>query len=291
LEWLALRPEPGRPFFAFLNYYDAHEPYKLPDGATPRIARTPLTEDELRIIYVYWGDLDKMRLAPYYVSMARDAYDNCIAYVDEQLGAVLDELERRELLDRTLVIILSDHGEGLGEHGLFDHGQSLYSTEVRVPLLILPPGNTPSPRQVRDTVSLRDVPATVVDLVGLNTGAPFPGRSLARLWRDSTRTALPAGGDGALSELLSPSPKDPNWGRSPARRGPMISLAEGDLVYIRNEGDGTEELFNQRDDPRELTNRAGVDAFKPVLERFRKQVALFNPNLGRGDRGDGGRAP
>ncbi len=68
-----------------------------------------------------------------------------------------------------MVIILSDHGEGLGEHDLFDHGQSLYSTEISVPLLILPPGNTVSSRDVRATVSLRDIPATVVDLVGLGS--------------------------------------------------------------------------------------------------------------------------
>ena len=59
-----------------------------------------------------------------------------------------------------------------------------------------------------------------------------------------------------LSELPSPNPIDPNQGRSPAYRGPLISLAEGDFVYIRNEGDGGEELFNEREDARELINRA-----------------------------------
>ena len=71
--------------------------------------------------------------------MARDAYDSCLAYLDEQLGLLFDELERRGLLDDTLVVITSDHGEGLGEHELFDHGESLYSTEIDVPLLFLLP--------------------------------------------------------------------------------------------------------------------------------------------------------
>ncbi len=75
-----------------------------------------------------------------------------------------------------------------------------------------------------------------------------------------------------ISELTGPNPSHPNQGRSPANRGPLISLAEGDFVYIRNEGDGAEELFNERDDPRELSNRAGVEAMQPVLKRFRERV-------------------
>ena len=119
------------------------------------------------------------------------------------------------MLDRTLVIVTSDHGEGLGEHDLFDHGESLYSTEIRVPLLIvLPAGGRPR-GVVHETVSLRDLPATIVDLVGL-AGRRFPGRSLARLWRNPPQRAVPAVEGGALSELPSPNPRDPNQGRSPA---------------------------------------------------------------------------
>ena len=83
--------------------------------------------------------IDKLTLPQHYLTMARDAYDDCLAYLDEQLGVLFDELHHRALLDDTLVVITSDHGEGLGEHDLFDHGESLYSTELDVPLLILLP--------------------------------------------------------------------------------------------------------------------------------------------------------
>ena len=76
-----------------------------------------------------------------------------------------------------------------------------------------------------------------------------------------------------LSELASPNPADPNQGRSPAHRGPLFSLALGDFVYIRNQGDGGEELFNQRDDPDELINLARAEAMLPILRRFRDQLA------------------
>jgi arylsulfatase A-like enzyme len=237
----------------------------------------PQTQEELWVVHEAWTTIDKLTLPRHFLALARDSYDNCLAYLDEQLGVLFDELRGRGVLDKTLVVITSDHGEGLGEHDLFEHGESLYDTEIRVPLLIIPPSNGRSEKVVLETASLRDLPSTIVALVGLGKGAPFPGRSLATLWRDPSVEGVGADSDGTVSELQSPNPARPNQGRSPARRGPLISLADGDFVYIRNEGDGTEELFNERDDPRELTNQAGVDALKPVLERFRASLARIKP--------------
>jgi len=277
-EWLARRPEPARPFFVFLNYYDAHTPYKLPEGATHRFARKPETQDELRIIYDTWAKIDKTTLPGLYVDLARDCYDNCLAYLDERLADLFDELRSRGVLDQTLVIVTSDHGEGLGEHDLFDHGESLYCTEVRVPLLIVLPARSQYQAVVRETVSLRDLAATITDLVGLRSGSPFPGQSLARLWRGPSSGVASVDGEVALSELADPNPGNPNQGRSPASRGPLVSLAEGDYVYIRNERDGAEELFNQRDDPLELTNLARSASKKAILQRFREHLARIKPS-------------
>jgi arylsulfatase A-like enzyme len=274
LDWLDHRRDPHRPFFAFLNYFDAHTPYKLPDGATPRFSRRPQSPDELEIIYDNWTNLDKSKLAPYYLTLARDSYDNCLAYLDEMLGQLHNDLGRRGLLERTWIVIVGDHGEGLGEHDLYEHGESLYSTEIRVPLLIVPPsGSQPGASVVREMVSLRDLPATIVDVVGLGTDAPFPGRSLASLWGDTSTRARDDVGREVFSELPEPSRLDSSHGRSPARRGPLVSLAEGDMVYIFNEGDRTEELYNEREDPRELTNLAARPAMLPDLKRFRQRLA------------------
>ncbi len=195
-----------------------------------------------------------------------------MAYLDEQLGELFDELQRRGVLDRTLVIVTSDHGEGLGEHGLFDHGESLYRPEVRVPLLIVLPAGQRMTGVVRKPVSLRDLPATILDLVGLSEGSPFPGRSLAGLWRHPPPEGDPVDTDGVISELPKPNPFNPNRGRSPGRRGPLISVAEGDLVYIRNQGDGTEELYNEKEDPDEVHDLSRFEAMRPVLERLRRRL-------------------
>jgi arylsulfatase A-like enzyme len=284
VDWLSRRQDPGRPFFVFLNYLDAHTPYRLPDGAAYRFGSAPKTRDDYRVVFDQWISLDKMIIPPYYRTLARDCYDNCLAYLDDRLGALFQELQQKGVLDRTLVIITSDHGEGLGEHGLFDHGESLYGTEIRVPLLILLPSHNRPCGVVKETVSLRDLPATVVDLLGLRSGSPFPGRSLARLWQNSAPNADPAERDAVISELMGPSPLNPNHGRSPAHRGPLISLAEGDLVYIRNEGDGTEELFNERNDPNELSNQSQFEALQSALQRFRQRLDQWKADTSGGTR-------
>jgi arylsulfatase A-like enzyme len=276
VDWLVRRREPRRPFFAFLNYFDAHTPYVPPTIAGHRFGVRPQTLAECTVLDG-WVDVKKLGLPPYFQILASDAYDNCLAYLDEQLGELFEELEHRGELDRTLVVVTSDHGEGFGEHGLFDHGESLYGTEISVPLLIVPPRRSRSQGVVSETVSLRNLPATIIELVGLEAGASFPGQSLAGMWRKSPPGPGSTVFDGVISELNSPNPTNPNQGRSPAKRGPLIALAEGDYVYIRNEGDGAEELFNEREDPRELHNQAGVEALQSVLSRFRERVKQALP--------------
>ena len=83
------------------------------------------------------------------------------------------------MLDDTVVIVTADHGEHLGDHLLFFHGCSLYRQLVQVPLVIVDHKEVPSARVIAEPVSLCDVPATVVDVLGLGGDAPFPGRSFA----------------------------------------------------------------------------------------------------------------
>ncbi len=119
---------------------------------------------------------------PLTCGLASDAYDDCIASLDQQLGTLFAGLTRWGLLERTVVIVTADHGEQFGEHGHFRHGNSLYEPEIHVPLVIVAPSGVPAGRVVPGPVSLRDIPATVVDLLGWRGESPFPGSSLARTW-------------------------------------------------------------------------------------------------------------
>jgi arylsulfatase A-like enzyme len=277
VDWLTQRQNPKRPFFAFLNYFDAHSPYVPPTIAEHRFGQPPRSVADAMILDG-WRDVTKRELSLYHRTLAQDAYDNCLHYLDQQLGELFEELQRRGELDRTLVIVTADHGEGFGEHDLFDHGESLYRTEVSVPLVIVGPAGSRSQAVVSETVSLRNLPATIVDLVDLGAKSSFPGPSLANLWRRTSPDLGSMTTAGVLSELTAPNPAHPNQGQSPANAGPLISLAEGDFVYIRNEGDGAEELFNERDDPRELLNQVRAAAMQPVLKRFRERVNQLKPS-------------
>jgi arylsulfatase A-like enzyme len=272
VDWLSRRSASGRPFFAFLNYVDTHSRYLLPPGVQYRFGLKPNAPADFEM-FERWRLIDKLHLPPHYRTLILDSYDNCLAYLDDQLGALFGELESRGILDRTLVIVTADHGESLGEHELFDHGESLYRTEIRVPLFIVLPAAGRHQAVVRETVSLRDLAATITDLLGMAAGSPFPGQSLARFWRGAGSGEAAQSVTGVLSELAAPSPASTNDGRSPAARGPLAALADDDFVYIRNDRDGREELFEARDDPLELTNRARDETMQPVLRRFRLQLA------------------
>jgi arylsulfatase A-like enzyme len=271
LDWLSWQRGRRRPFFAFLNYNDAHTPYGPPDSSIPGFGLRPATGQD-RLTLLRWNALEKAKLSEHDVRMAADLYDDGIAYLDRRLGILLDELGRRGVLENTLVIVTADHGEHLGDHRLFFHGCSLYRQLVQVPLVIVDPKGVPAGRVVVEPLSLRDIPATVVDLLEPGRDGPFPGRSLARFWR--------GGGEGskASSEPLLMETSKPivltNEGREPAAKGPMKSLIAGGMHYIRS-GDGSEELFNLSSDPEERLNLAGGSRAVEVLQRFRAGLAAM----------------
>ncbi len=255
----------GRPFFAFLNLYDAHDPYIPPTGFDRHFGVRPRSAADMAILE-RWFIHDKKTLTPGEIQSVLDAYDDGIAYLDEQLGGLVDDLDWLGLLAGTLVIVTADHGEHLGEHQLYGHASSLYDAEIHVPLLILLPGEAHAGQSVAAQVSLRDLAATVADVTGLG-GSPFPGRSLARHWAaDASPLSEPS-----LSEVDVPVMSAPNQGRSPVFRGPMKAVAAGKHVYVRN-GDGQEELFDIEADPMQLRNLAGLPQVQSSLDQIRTDL-------------------
>jgi hypothetical protein len=134
-------------------------------------------------------------------SMLIAGYDGSLAYLDDQIGRLLGELRRRGVLDDTLLIVTSDHGEAFGAHGYFAHGHSLYRNQIQIPLILRLPGKIPAGLRVSPPVSLRDVPATVMELLAPQRRRKFPGRPLTFAWTDDGVAA--ESGDGlVLSEVV-----------------------------------------------------------------------------------------
>jgi arylsulfatase A-like enzyme len=272
LAWLERHQqrEGDRPFFAFLNYYDAHHPY-FPQEADPGfddgrpLGRKPASAAEVQLLKKWW-DIDKRRLDPGSIALARDSYDRCIASLDHELGRLFDTLERRGVLGESLVVVTADHGEHFGEHGLFGHGCSLYLPELHVPLLILPPEQSAhahfaAGRIVAAPVSLRDLAATIVTALGPEVAdrSPFFGHSLL--------DGSPAGP--VLAGIEAPPEADPNHGASPVCRGPLVSVVEHGFQYIRG-SDGGEELYDLENDPGEIHNLARTADRAETPEHFRR---------------------
>ena len=214
-----------------------------------------------------WYKINKDGLSPRTIAMARDAYDNCIAALDRGLGKLFAELKRRGVLENTLVILTADHGEQFGEHGRFGHGLSLHAPEVHVPLLIVSPASVPRGRTVREGVSLRDIPATIVDLLGYERESPFPGTSLARTWQ-----ATPGRRELDFASALRAARVDgrdrPSHVNRPLTRAHVKALLHDKNVYIRHQ-DGDEELYEVDADPAESRDLSQCNHARAALERCR----------------------
>jgi arylsulfatase A-like enzyme len=257
----------ARPFFAFLNYFDAHETYLPPPpfdslfGAGPPLDSPEVIQDVRRSLRRDW-----FKRPAEEIRGEINMYDGAIAYLDDQLDRLLGELQARGVLDNTIVIVTSDHGEQFGEHGLFLHGNSLYQPLLHVPLMIRFPPQAPAGRRVASRVTLRDLPATIMDLLGQPDGTGLPGRSLARHWSATPRSpAEPV--DAAIAEV-----REAEWAQVtapwyPAAKGDMESVTDDSHHYIRN-GDGSEQLFSiaDRDERDDLSKRPES---LPILERYR----------------------
>ena len=266
LDWLD-RPS-RRPFFAFVNYFDAHEPYLPPPELARAFGARPTERPVEQWITPFLGLHGEVRagweLSEERLANGRASYEAAIAALDRQIGSLLRELERRGELERTIVIITSDHGEQHGEHGLLGHVNSVYMPLLHVPLVIVHPSSVPGGVRVDAEVTLADLPATILDLTDVAGRSPdgeslFPGNSLAEHWE---RTGFrPLRQRVAFSQLM-PGLVLRNW--YPVARGSLTSLVSSPYHYVESE-DGTTELFDISQDPQELQNLAGQADVEPVL--------------------------
>ncbi len=163
LAWLSEAPEAR--FFSWVHYYDPHSPYEPPEPFAERYRNRP-----------YVGE---------------------IAYVDSQVGRLLAWLDENGRARDTVVIVMGDHGESLGEHGESGHGFFIYEGATRVPFIVRAPYDTMRGHRVAEVVRAVDVSPTVFDLLAVEAGqedrdASFQGASIVRLLTGSTGPRLPA---------------------------------------------------------------------------------------------------
>lgn len=252
LRWIGR--DARRPFFAFLNYFDLHDPYLPPQPYRSKFSK----------IRNPGGIINTMRLR-YYPTLTpeqlqdeMDAYDGAIAYVDAEIGRLLSGLEERGLAANTLVVITSDHGESFGEHGLLTHVNSLYREVIQVPLIFYWPGHTPQGLRLSQSVGNVSLPTTLMELIGAGDQTTFPAPSLVQLWTSPDHH--PAWPD-LLAELSQFHYEEVK--KNPAYYGAMKSLLNPQWHYIQHEKFGP-ALYDWRQDPAETQDLAHTPEGQPI---------------------------
>ena len=240
ISWLGKR-SPGKPFFLWLHLYDPHSPYDPPE--------------------------------PFRTQFKTDPYSGEVAYADSQLARLFAHLKMRKLYDRTAVVLLSDHGESLGEHGEREHGFFVYRSTTHVPLLVKPAGKSITGKRVRAAVEAVAVAPTLLELAGLKDPIQkqFQSASLLAQAKEEDPEST------AYAETYYPFS---SFGWSPLR-----SLQTERFQYVEAP---RSELYNLESDPEQTTNlREQQGAVTSVLkQRLGDLIAKFPP-LDRKSSGSG----
>jgi len=224
IAWMAARRDQF--FFAWVHLYDSHAPYAPPE--------------------------------PYASRFRGDLYDGEIAYVDAQIGRIVDALQRSGQRDRTMIVVVGDHGESLGEHGELTHGLLLYQPTLRVPLIIVAPGVLTPGKTIDTPVGSVDLGPTIAALAG----SPFPANSKPGLDGRNLSAVLLRGEEPAPAAIYSETlyPTIFGWHGQAAIRQNPYKLIAGARV----------ELFDLKADPHERTSR--VDDNRRVFRSLETQL-------------------
>ncbi len=231
----------GRPWFVFVNYFDAHERVLVPppfDGTfsgAPGRSGSALYDTYLRTL----NSTGRVEIPPKAREELVARYDETLAYVDSSLGRLLRRVEEGDLEGNTLVVVTSDHGEAWGEHAAIGHGSSAYQEQVRVPLVVHKPGQREG--------AIAKTPVGLASLFAFLTG------NVAGLPVDPAVVTE--------SFPLVPAPE-----KATLRTG--RALLVGDWKLIRSSRDGSVELYDMVRDPLEEQDLAGRPELAPVLSEM-----------------------
>lgn len=256
-DWLRRR-DAQRPFFLFVNYIEPHFPYDAPAAYEGPFVAPDTTSEERQAAQVRWVDwyLHPTPFAPRVAALRRALYDAELAYADAIVAELLTELQRIGLYDHSIIVVTSDHGENLGDHGHLDHVFSLYNSTLHVPLLIRLPGGRLGNTVRTDPVQLTDVFSTLTAATGVtvDNNQLVTGHNLldAPMPADRAVFAEYYYPQQALSVFPADQQSSPALDRF-RRRLRSIQVGAQKLIWSSN---GQHELYDLRVDPDERQNLA-----------------------------------
>ena len=266
------RGSDSRPFCLVVSMTHPHDPYVVPqsywdryrdvDLGNPKVAQSSVPDDphSRRIRHVIGLGVQTPDEAQ--GRAARRAYHGAVSYVDDQIGSLLGTLRDARLDDNTIVIVLADHGDMLGERGLW-YKMSFFEPSCRIPLIVAAPGRF-APRRVATPASLLDLLPTLVELG--NEGrkpeyaAPLAGRSLVPELAGNARAAAGAAGE-VIGEYLAE-----------AAIAPIVMIRRGPYKFVHSPVD-PDQLYDLAADPDERVNLADGTGPGALIAELRAEVA------------------
>jgi arylsulfatase A-like enzyme len=254
--WLDAR-RGDQPFLVFVNFLEAHLPYDPPD----KYREAYLTDEpEGFVVTTEWAQRYNARVqtaTSEQLARAARFYDGDVNTSDRCLGQLLEQLMEHGLYDDTVIIVTSDHGENLGDHGFLDHQFGVFETLVDVPLVVRAPGLV-EPGRRSDPVMLSDIYDTVLEIGGVTDGPETPhSRSLVAGPIEASRPQIAeyAGANHELLEYLG--------GLNPSldltRYRTAYAKARIDDLELTIGSDGSVELYDLARDPGRTSNIAGAN--------------------------------
>jgi choline-sulfatase len=241
---------PHDPYVARQEFWDLYQGVQIPMPTTPTLPRDHLDPHSARLRNVMAADAtdvtDEQILA------ARRAYFANISYIDRWVGELLSTLERHGMRDETVVIFTSDHGDMLGERGLW-YKMNFFEHSARVPMIVSAPDRL-DPTRVSTPVTLMDVAPTLLDLAGVLPPPQFDGRSVLSFVEEPEPDRTVLGeylGEGAVA--------------------PIFMIRRGDRKFVWSRPDPP-QLFDLATDPAELHNLAPLGAYEPIVADFEREI-------------------
>jgi arylsulfatase A-like enzyme len=264
------------PFFAFINFVEVHGPYTPPPMFRNRFL-SPASPRRLVATAVKRGAagyyLDKNSISAAEFRVLSDLYDGEVGYVDALVGALVDEFEAAGVLDDSLVVITSDHGENLGGHGHFRHVFSLYNDTVRVPLIALLPDGARAGEVRSEPVSLVDLYSTLLAAARIDSGASPQSRDIL---------APDLADEPVFAEYYFPLQALGLFNSDSERHRDALAPYMRRLRSVQSDGwrllwssDGKLELYNVERDPTESVDLAGSTDVETQTTRLGTSLADF----------------
>ncbi len=239
---------PHDPYVARRKYWDLYENSPALD---PEVGTIPFDEQDphsQRLLKAC--DYDAFDITPEQIRRARQGYFASISYIDDKIGEILDVLERGRMADNTIVLFVSDHGDMLGDRGLW-FKMCFFDGSSRVPLMIAALGWTPA--SIRQPVSTLDVTPTLAALAGIDIAKLAP-------WTDGEDLTPLATGTGGRGPV-------PMEYAAEGSEAPLVCLRDGRFKLTLCDKDPP-MLFDLEADPKELINLSGDTGYADVLAKL-----------------------